>query len=123
MPRDLCLGNQSIGDRTSLHINFRTDYAMGEIYFPQVGRENQTGGRPWRFGVWADGSFAWITDASWKRSMRYRAETLVTDVRLENEELGLRMICADVVDYHRDIYVKRVVVVNTLDAPRDVRLF
>jgi hypothetical protein len=67
MPRDLCLGNQSVGDRTSLHINFRRDYAMGEIYFPQVGRENQTGGRPWRFGVWADGKFAWVTDDSWQR--------------------------------------------------------
>lgn len=123
MPRDLSVGNQSIGDRTSLHINFRTDYAMGEIYFPQVGRENQSGGRPWRFGVWADGTFAWVSDPAWKRSMRYRAETLVTDVRLSHDELGLELHCADVVDYHRDIYVKRVTVVNGENARRDVRLF
>src|SRR4051794_19547680 len=93
MPRDLCLGNQSVGDRTSLHINFRSDYAMGEIYFPQVGRENQTGGRPWRFGVWADGKFAWVTDDSWRRRLQYRPETLVRDVNLDNDALDLSLHC------------------------------
>lgn len=123
MPRDLSLGNQSVGDRTSLHINFRPDYSLGEVYFPQVGRENQTGGRPWRFGVWVDGVFAWTGDSGWERSLGYRADTLVTDVRLVHEGLGLELLCADVVDYHRDIYVKRVTVRNLRDEPRDVRLF
>jgi len=123
MPRDLSLGNQSVGDRTSLHINFRPDYSIGEVYFPQVGRENQAGGRPWRFGVWVDGTFAWTGDPGFQRSMRYLAETLVTDVRLTHEKLNIELLCADVVDYHRDVYVKRVTVVNLSDKPRDVRLF
>lgn len=123
MPRDLSLGNQSVGDRTSLHINFRPDYSIGEVYFPQVGRENQAGGRPWRFGVWVDGTFAWTGDPGFERSMRYLAETLVTDVRLVHQKLRIELHCADVVDYHRDIYVKRVTVVNHTDEPRDVRLF
>jgi GH15 family glucan-1,4-alpha-glucosidase len=123
MPRDLCLGNQSVGDRTSLHVNFRTDYAMGEIYFPQVGRENQTGGRPWRFGVWADGAFAWSTDASFRRVLRYRPETLVTDVSLDNDALELTFKCADAVDYHRDIYLRKVTIINRRASRRDARLF
>jgi len=123
MPRDLSLGNQSVGDKTSLHINFRPDYSIGEVYFPQVGRENQAGGRPWRFGVWVDGTFAWTGDPGFERSMRYLPETLVTDVRLVHEKLRIELHCADVVDYHRDVYVKRVTVVNLSDEPRDVRLF
>lgn len=123
MPRDLSLGNQSVGERTSLHINFRRDYSFGEIYFPQVGRENQTGGRAWRFGVWADGAFAWTSDPSWERDMRYRQDTLVTDVRLSNGQLGLSLHCADVVDYHRDIYIKRITIRNQRDSARDIRLF
>lgn len=123
MPRDLSLGNQSIGSRTSLHINFRPDYSFGEIYFPQVGRENQTGGRPWRFGVWVDGVFAWTGDPGWQRSLQYQADTLVTDVFMRHEALGIELHCADVVDYHRDAYVKRVTVVNLRDRARDVRLF
>src|SRR5690606_21957475 len=118
MPRDLSLGNQSVGDKTSLHINFRPDYSIGEVYFPQVGRENQAGGRPWRFGVWVDGTFAWTGDPGFERSMRYLPETLVTDVRLVHEKLRIELHCADVVDYHRDVYVKRVTVVNLSDEPR-----
>jgi GH15 family glucan-1,4-alpha-glucosidase len=123
MPRDLSLGNQSVGDETSLHINFRTDYALGEIYFPQVGRENQTGGRVWRFGVWVDGAFAWSTDPTFRRALRYRPETLVTDVTLENAALDIVLKCADAVDYHRDIYLRKVTLVNRRSAPRDARLF
>lgn len=123
MPRDLPLGNYYARETQSLHINFRNDYSMGEIYFPQVGRENQAQGRPWRFGVWVDGMFRWISDASWQRTMRYEAETLITRVRCVSEELGVSLFCQDFVDYHRPLYVKRVEVRDMRGKERDVRLF
>ena len=63
MPRDLPIGNGR------LLINFDRQYRLRDLYFPHVGRENQTSGRPCRFGVWAEGKFAWIEDG-WRVEMR-----------------------------------------------------
>jgi len=123
VPRDLPIGNQSVGSGSSLHVNFRTDYTMGEIYFPQPGRENQTAGRPWRVGVWADGEFRWLSDPSWTREMAYLEDTLVVRATLQSDELGLALECEDLVDYHRDVYLKGIQVRDLAGRPRDVRLF
>src|SRR4051812_21932912 len=117
MPRALTLGN---GD---LLVNFDNRYNLVDLYLPYVGRENQTDGHPCRMGVWADGRFAWIDDGSWQRRLRYRPDTLVTDVELVNETLGLCLRCSDVVDFHDPILLREVEVQDLSGRSRDVRVF
>ncbi|MCX6020572.1 MAG: glycoside hydrolase family 15 protein [Chloroflexi bacterium] len=116
MPRELVIGNGS------LLITFDRTYTMVDLYFPHVGQENH-GGRPWRFGVWTEGRFAWTSDDGWRRSLHYQPETLVTDVRLDHAELGLTLHCEDAVDFGRPLYIKRVRVTNHSGHAREVRLF
>lgn len=116
MPRDLAIGNGS------LLINFDAQYRLADFYFPHVGMENHAASL-FRFGVWADGGLRWIEHGSWKKSLSYLRDTVVTDVRCENEELGLRLRCYDAVDADANVYVRKIVVRNLREEPRTIKLF
>ncbi len=116
MPRDIPVGN---GD---LLITFDKFYRVRDIYYPNVGRFNHTDGHVQRFGVWADGMFAWIEELGWDRTLRYRADTLVTEVVLRNKHLGLEITCNDAVDFHHPVYLRRATVRDLSGKDRDVRL-
>lgn len=117
MPRDIPVGN---GD---LLITFDRLYRVRDIYYPHVGRYDHTDGHVQRFGVWAEGRFAWIEDPAWQRWLRYEEGTLVTDVILRHEGLGLEVRCSDAVDFHEPVYLRRCVVKDLTGKERDVRLF
>jgi GH15 family glucan-1,4-alpha-glucosidase len=117
MPRDIPVGNGS------LLVTFDEFYRIRDIYFPYVGKENHSEGHPFRFGVWAGGAFSWVEEKGWRRELRYEEETLVTDVRLINERLGVAILCSDAVDFYENIFLRRLVVKNLTDEAREVRLF
>ncbi|HRJ49349.1 MAG: glycoside hydrolase family 15 protein [Phycisphaeraceae bacterium] len=117
MPRDIPVGNGN------LLVTFDRLYRVRDIYYPHVGRFNHTEGSVQRFGVWADGRLAWIEDPTWRRSLRYKPDTLVTDVHLVNEELELEVRCEDAVDFHEAVFFRRLVVRDLAGRPRDVRIF
>ncbi len=126
MPRDIPVGN---GD---LLVNFDELYRVRDVYYPRVGRYNHTGGHVQRFGVWADGTLKWIEDPSWRREMSYKDETLVTRVKLVNDELGLEIETSDWVDFHEPIFFRTFQVRDLRDhtkednggpKARDVRIF
>src|SRR5215211_6848497 len=99
MPRDIPVGNGS------LLVAFDESYQIRDIYFPRVGKENHSEGHPFRFGVWAAGQFSWVSDQDWRRELRYMHETLVTEVRLVNERLGVEIMSNDAVDSHQNIFI------------------
>ncbi|MGD9563622.1 MAG: glycoside hydrolase family 15 protein [Pyrinomonadaceae bacterium] len=115
--RDIPVGNGS------LLVNFDDKYQIRDIYFPHVGQENHTEGFPFRFGVWADGEFSWVFSDDWTRSLRYVPESLVTDVRLLNEKLGVEIVSNDTVASHEHIFLRKMRVVNRADAAREIRVF
>jgi len=115
--RDIPVGNGS------LLVNFDNKYQIRDVYFPHVGQENHTEGFPFRFGVWIDGNFSWIFADGWTRELKYLSETLVTNVRLTNDELGIEIVCNDTVASHENIFLRRVKVSNLLDSSRNVRIF
>ncbi|NGZ60710.1 MAG: glycoside hydrolase family 15, partial [Nitrospira sp. LK265] len=117
MPRDLPLGNGS------LLLNFDCAYQLRDLYWPHVGLENHTDGHVCRFGVWVEGRFVWLDDPGWSRRLRYSHETLVTQVDLSHPDLQLDVICQDTVDFHEDLYLRRIEVRNAADRAREVRLF
>ncbi|MGB5926496.1 MAG: glycoside hydrolase family 15 protein [Dehalococcoidia bacterium] len=117
MPRDLPIGNGN------LLINFDTDYNLRDIYYPYIGKENHSEGCVSHTGIWVDGNFTWIDSPQWQKEMVYESDSLVTKVTATNPEIGLTLTYSDLVDFHRDIFFRRVNIVNHRDYPRDVRLF
>ena len=115
MPRDLPVGNGS------LLVAFDAQYRLSDFYFPRVGMENQAGAK-FRFGVFADGALHATDESSWQHTLDYLRDTLVTDVTLQNESLGLKLRCYDAVDPDANVYVRKIVVRNLRDEARDVKL-
>ncbi|MBS1954062.1 MAG: glycoside hydrolase family 15 protein [Cyanobacteria bacterium SZAS-4] len=116
MPRDLPVGNGTV------LVNFDSDYNLRDIYFPFVGKENQTVGHVNRFGVWVDGQFSWV-GSDWKMQRKYVAETLVTDVLLTNDKLGLELTVHDAVEFFLYVFLRQVTVRDLRGEDRKVRLF
>jgi GH15 family glucan-1,4-alpha-glucosidase len=115
--RDIPVGNGS------LLVTFDDKYQIRDVYFPHVGQENHTEGFPFRFGIWVDGDFSWVYSDDWKRELSYLPETLVTDVKLTNETLGIEIACNDTVASHENIFLRRVRVRNLRDSERKSRVF
>lgn len=115
MPRDIPVGNGNV------LVTFDTDSLLRDFYFPHVGEENHAGD-PFRFGVWANDRFTWVPDG-WRVQRNYLDHTLVTDVELVHDEMGLRIAINDLVDFETNIYLKKLTVENLWDEEREVKLF
>jgi glucoamylase len=117
MARDLPIGN---GD---LLVNFDDSYQVRDMYYPRVGTPNHTLGHIQHFGVWADGDFAWVSEEGWERSLGYTHDSLVTEVTLRHEKLGVELVCNDTVDFHEPVHFRRVRCRDLRGTERDVRIF
>jgi len=116
VPRDIPVGNGS------LLVNFDLTYQLRDLYWPHVGQENHSPGHPFRFGVWVEGQFRWIDHPGWERALDYEPDTLVTRVTLRHPDLALRLECADIVDFHENLYLRRLIVSDESGRDREVRL-
>jgi glucoamylase len=123
MPRSLTLSNGR------LLVNFDRDYHLRDLYWPHVGDEIHTMGHLSRFGCYCDGRFSWIADSEWDKHLDYARDTLVTEVQLRHRGLGIAINCQDIVDFHEDLYMRRLEVVDERPvsqsnaSTRRVRLF
>ena len=116
MPKDIPVSNGN------LLFNFDSEYRIRDIYFPLIGQENHTKEHPFRFGVWADGSFSWI-GPDWEKDLRYHDDTLVTDVILKNAALSLELRCSDMVDSDLNVFIRKIEIIDKSMKARQVRLF
>ncbi|XAL99724.1 glycoside hydrolase family 15 protein [Phycisphaeraceae bacterium D3-23] len=129
MPRNIPVGNGQ------MLVAFDDQYQIRDLYFPFVGQENQVDERPCKFGVWGKlpaerlknknerrRSHVYWSDSGWDRSLKYRPDTLATDVEMTCDDLMVQLRCSDVVDYHRPVMVRRIEVANQSDEEREVRL-
>jgi GH15 family glucan-1,4-alpha-glucosidase len=117
MPRDLPLANGH------LLINFDANYDVRDIYWPHVGERNHTQGHVNHTGVWVAGTFAWFDAPEWQRTLLYEPNTLVTAVVMTHPALEITVTCTDVVDFDRDIFVRKLRVTNLANDAREIRLF
>jgi len=117
VPRPLTTGNGN------LLVCLDSRLAIRDLYWPYVGLHNHLSGNRARIGVWVDGRFSWIHDPSWNTVPRYLPGTLTTDAVAENRDLGLTVTINDCVHHWDDILLRRFVLENDTDAPRQVRLF
>lgn len=112
--------NQLVVSNGQVFAGWKHDYTLGNLTFPHVGLHEHTSD-PWRFGVWAAGQFAWSPE--FQRRLSYIDDTLVTDVTMSSERLGVELRCNDVVHYRRPILLKKVSVTNKRQIGMEVRLF
>lgn len=116
MPRDIPVGNGN------MLIVFDKDYSLREFYFPHVGEENHSKGERFRFGIWINHDFSWVPEG-WKITRDYLDDSLVTDVELINQKQNLRIVANDLVDFHENIYLKKITVENLSEEEKEARLF
>ncbi len=116
MPRNIPVGNGK------LLVTFDDDYCLRDIYFPCIGKENHTDGRKCRFGIWVDGKFSWV-NKDWNPRLEYIEESLVTQIKAINKEMGIELNCHDLVDYEENLYIKKVCLKNLAAREREIRLF
>jgi glucoamylase len=117
VPRNIPVGNGE------MLVAFDDLYRIRDLHWPNVGMPNHTCGHLQRFGVWVDGQFAWVDAPGWERDLRYMSDSMVTQVRLRNERLGVELLCQDAVDYWSPVYLRSVRVTDLAGYPRDVRIF
>ncbi len=125
MPRDIPIGNGR------LLVTFDQRYQIRDVYFPHVGQENHAGNGPNRFGIFTQvpgheespGQLSWTDDRTWNIHQRYLRDTLTTSVSLEHKPLKINLYCNDVVDFHRNVYVRKIKVKNNHDTDRVVTVF
>jgi glucoamylase len=115
MSRDLPIGNGNV------LIAFDQNYLLKEFYFPHVGEENHAG-EHFGVGVYADGKMSWLPDG-YQIERDYLGDTLVTNVSLVHEEMGLKVASNNLVDFEENIFLKKLTVENLRDEKREIRLF
>lgn len=104
-------------------VDFDPSYNLRDIFFPSIGQENHTGGTLCRTGIWVDGQFSWLNNPEWEKSLRYKPESLVTEVVLSRQNLGIKITFNDAVDFDRNLFLRRATVANLAAAERQVRLY
>lgn len=116
MPRDIPVGNGN------LLVAFDKDYLLREFYFPFPGEENHTVGAVFHFGTWVNGKFSWVPNG-WEIKKNYLDDSLITNVSLSNSDFGITILSNDLVDFHENIYLRKLEVENLTDQEKEVRLF
>ncbi len=117
MPRPLVFGNGS------LLIGVDDNYAIRDLFWPQVGYPNHLAGHKIRTGFWVNGKYAWCDEPGWQRTLTYKPGTLVGLAKLTNAALGIEVTCEECVDPRRPEYVRRMTVRNLTGTDQDVRVY
>ncbi len=117
MARDVPVSNGN------LLVSFDRSYRIRDLFYPHVGQENHNQGAVSRFGVWCDGRFSWMGNDDWDIRLDYEPETLVTTVGCTNAAMEIELECADCVDFHENLFVRRIAVTNQAARRRPIRLF
>jgi GH15 family glucan-1,4-alpha-glucosidase len=115
-PREIVVGNGKVVVALDNRMRIR------DFYYPHVGLENHLAGHDIKFGVWTNDRFLWLGD-NWQVLMKYMPETLVSRCLAKSPDLDLELEVNDAVHSFLDIYLRKVVVNNAYDTPRQVRLF
>lgn len=116
MARDIPVGNGQ------MLVAYDVKGLVRDVFYPHVGQENHTGGAALRVGLWEDGCFEWLPDG-WACEVGYLDDTLVTQVVWTHAGRGLRLAFNDAVDFHENVFLRKVSVADAAGRRRMLRLF
>ncbi|PIR57754.1 MAG: glycoside hydrolase family 15 [Parcubacteria group bacterium CG10_big_fil_rev_8_21_14_0_10_38_31] len=118
MSKSLVLGNGNI------LVGFDKFGQVSDFYSPRVGLENQMGKNlVHKVGVFVDGRFSWISDGEWGNTIKYKDETLASDIRVLNKSMEIEINFLDVVYNEKDIFIRKAIVKNLSSRKREVKIF
>ena len=116
MPREVLVSNGRFAVALDEKARIR------DVYFPYIGLENHAVGHQFRFGIWVDGKFEWL-DKDWDIAMSYLPETLTSRYIIKKESFGVKMEVNDAIHNGKDVFLRKIKVVNEFDSKQEVRLF
>jgi glucoamylase len=117
MPRGLVIGNGK------LQVNFDNQYALRDLFYPNVGQENHFAGEECHTGVWSNGRFAWVESSDWDKELGHVEDTLITNVRLYHPHWKLEVVFNEAVDFDQCLFLRQVTAINHDSASQEVRVF
>ena len=115
--RDIPVGNGN------LLVAFDHAYRIRDIYYPYAGKANHARRCASRTGVWVDGKMSWVDEDDWAKQLGYAEGAIATQVSATHESFGIQLIFNDLVDFNRDVFLRKVSVLNLRQTTREVRLF
>lgn len=119
MGRPVMLGNGS------LTVGLNEHGLVHDFYYPYVGLDNLTTARSVHhmIGIWVDGKFSWIDDNTWDIGVNFEADALVSNIRMQSDELGVELLFRDFVDHEFNTFCRKITIIQDSDRTREVRLF
>jgi len=119
MGRPVMLGNGA------LTVGLNEHGLVNDFYYPYVGLDNLTTARSvhHKIGVWVNGAFSWVDDGTWDISVNFEDDALVSNIRMQNDELGIELRLQDFVDNEHNAFCRQIHVHNDVSEPREIRLF
>ena len=78
---------------------------------------------PSRVGVWVADQFAWLGDTEWEVTPGYQDFSLVTRAQAAHPYLNIDIQFTDCLDFVRDLLLRKLVVKNTADHAREIRIY
>src|SRR3989339_434601 len=102
MTRPIILGNGNI------LVCLDKNACIRDFYYPYVGQENHVSSNHHKIGVRVDGKFSWISDGHWNLLLKYKKDTLVSEVTAHNNELGIELIINEAVHCQKNILLSMV---------------
>ncbi|SNZ09543.1 glucoamylase [Persephonella hydrogeniphila] len=103
-------------------INFDKYLSLRDLYFPYVGQYNHLGGNKNHLILSVDGKLRYM-DVGWKRTFSYKKDTLITDIKAVNEELGIQININDLIHKYLPIYIRKFRVKNLTRQKKDIKIF
>ena len=96
-----------------------------DFYYPYVGLENLANARSsqHKIGVWVDNAFKWTDDGSWKITVDFEAEALISNIKMVSETLKVTLLFQDYIDYETNSLIRHITITNDHSRDRNIRLF
>ncbi len=117
MTRTIILGNGNMLVCLDKHARIR------DLYYPHVGQENHVSSRAHRIGIWMNGNFSWISEDEWDLSMKYKKDTLSSDITAYSKKLKIKISFNEVVHHDKNIYLRKFKIENNNLEQKEVKVF
>ncbi len=119
------MGRPVVLSNGKLFVGLNEDGLVHDFYFPYVGLNNLATSRriSHKIGVWADGNFSWVDDGSWKISVNFEPQALISVITMHCAKLDVSLSFNDFVDVEHTAFIRQITVTNHLSIKRDIRIF
>ena len=103
-------------------INFDKYLSLRDLYFPYVGQYNHLRGNKNHLIVSVDGDLRYM-DEGWERKFSYKKNSLITDMKAVNKDLGISLRINDLIHKYLPVYIRKITVKNLTKEKKDIKIF